>query len=212
MATLFEEMKKKLIAQYPELDTSRKMSEAQKRIQPLIHTPEFNKKTGEAQKGKVMSVESREKMRIAHLGKPLNEAQKRGIGIATKRRWEEDKEGMTASIIEGMDNLEYHEKLSMAQKKLNENTEYKEQRIEATKAGYDMNMTSMRNDLDKVELERSAWAFAEICTLLLLFVFSVSGLLGSRTSAIGFCLAPAKISLLVQSLFKYSRSLLYCFN
>jgi len=62
-------------------------SEAQKLIQPFIHTPEFNKMTGDAQRGKIISPSARYNMSIAHLGKPLSESHKDSMSIAWKRLW-----------------------------------------------------------------------------------------------------------------------------
>ncbi len=151
MTTLFEEMKKKLQERgvittlesplkgrtLPE-ETRRKMSEAQKRIQPLIHTPEFNRKTGEAQIGKVMSVNSREKMRIAHLGKKLPEETKQHMSKAHKQQWSnpEFHQKVVDSLKPVFASREYRDSCSRAQLKRNQNIEEKNKRIEATKAGY----------------------------------------------------------------------------
>src|SRR3989304_5553250 len=63
-------------------------SEAQKKIQSLIHTPEFNKMTGDAQRGKIISPSSRYNMSLAHFGKPLSQSHKDSMSISRKRLWQ----------------------------------------------------------------------------------------------------------------------------
>lgn len=134
-------------------ETKLKMSISQKKIQKAQHTPEFNKKTGDAQKGKVMSVESREKMRVAHLGKKLPEETKRHMSEAHKEQWAnpEFHQRVVDSLRPVFASEEYRDKLSVAQLKRNQNIEEKDRRIEATKAGY---TPEVRNQMSISQKER----------------------------------------------------------
>jgi len=102
------------------------------------HSAEHSRKVAEAQKGKVVSPEARERMSLAHIGKKLPEEQKQKIGAKSKEMWADPtkKAEIATAIQNGMDNPEYHEKLSIAQLRRNQDIEEKNKRIEATKAGY----------------------------------------------------------------------------
>jgi len=100
--------------------TKQKMSEAHRGVKHRMfgkkHTAETRQKMSESQSGRTVSVETREKMRVSHVGKPLSEEHKQKLSESQRGRFVsvETRQKISETHIGKVLSEEHKQKLSKA--------------------------------------------------------------------------------------------------